>query len=272
MISSSEGPGESVESEDPVRERGDPAGRADPGGSGWPAGAEGDAGAGRGGQDGDEAAEYGDPDGDEGAEYGDPDDDLSYWADDESLLADRTAAMLWLTGRGLAVERLLLLWGAGLAAVLGWAAVGLAVQSFEAVGLGTASGLVALGLGVVLLVPAVIVAGVWIGRGQDIRRQLVDWAGLGPVPVTDARLRAQRRCVLWLLPSAALCVAGVVATVRALVRPAAVTVGETVYALGFGGTVLLTGLFGVVQAVGHQLWSGTLLNAVPVRRRGGAHR
>jgi hypothetical protein len=193
-------------------------------------------------------------------------------ADDAALLVERAAAMTRLVRRGLALKRLLLLWGTGAGAVLGWAAVGLAVQEFQAGGLGALGGLVALVLGGVLLVPAAVVAGFWLAKGPVFRRELDEWADRGSLPVTDVGLRAQAGCVLWLLPSAALAVVGAVLTGMGATRAGSVTVGEMVYTMGSGGTVLLTGLFGAFQAVAHQRWSGQLLTAVPFRRGGGAHR
>jgi hypothetical protein len=190
----------------------------------------------------------------------------------EALLAARTAAMAELAVRGLGTGRLVLLWLTGATAVVGWAALGLAVQGFQEGGPGDVTALVGSVVGVFFLGSAALALTFWVGHGRDIRRSLDAWADLGTDLVTDVRLRAQGRCVGWLLPSAALSVLGLWATVRAGERPEPVTVGEMVYALGLGATTLAAGLLGVVQAVGHQRWSERLLSAIPVRRGGGAHR
>ncbi|MEU3187288.1 hypothetical protein ABZ707_24255 [Streptomyces sp. NPDC006923] len=198
------------------------------------------------------------------------------WPDREARLADRAAAMAALTRRGLAIGRLVLLWLLAAVAVVGWAAVGLAIESFERGGLGEITGLVALVLAAVFLVPAAVALGLWLGRGRDIRQRLDAWAALGPDRATDVRLRAHRRSVLWLLPSVVLCLLGAWETVRVVraagAGAASATVGETVYALGLGITVLVTGLLGVTQSLRHQSWSERLLTPVPVRGGGGAHR
>ncbi|MDX3852180.1 hypothetical protein [Streptomyces sp. AK02-01A] len=205
-----------------------------------------------------------------------PPEETCPWPDREARLADRAAAMVTLTGRGLGIGRLVLLWLVAAVAVVGWAAVGLAIESFEQGGLGQVTGLVALVLAAVFLVPAAVAVGFWLSRGRDIRQRLDAWAALGPDRATDVRLRAHWRSVVWLLPSVVLCLLGVWETVRA-VRPTgagteSVTVGETVYALGLGITVLVTGLLGVTQSLRHQSWSERLLTPGPVRGGGGAHR
>lgn len=192
--------------------------------------------------------------------------------DDEAVVAARDAAMLELATRGLSVWRLLALWLAAGVAVLGWAALGLASDSFEQGGLGALAGLVGLALGALFLLPASIGIAIWVSTGREIRDRLDDWADVGPDLVTDERLRAERRCLGWLLSSAALCALGVGALLHAGDAAESVTVGQMVYAYGLAVTVLLAGVLGAVRAAGHQRWSGRLLRAVPVRGRGGAHR
>lgn len=201
-----------------------------------------------------------------------PSEELDSWPDHTARLADRALAMVILSRRGLSLGRLVLLWLTGVFAVVGWAAVGTAVQSLEGGGSGLLTGLVALGLAAFFLVPAAIAVGFWLSRGRDIRERLDAWARLAPEPVTDIRLAAHRRCVMWLLPSLLLCVVGVWVTGRAGAGRNSVTLGETAYALGLGITVLVTGLLGLVPSVRHQRWSGRLMSPVPVRGGGGAHR
>lgn len=203
---------------------------------------------------------------------------LRSWPDREALLADRADAMAALTGRRLGMGRLVLLWLTGAVAALGWASVGLAVQSFEQGGLGAMTGLLALALGSVLLIPAGVALGFWLDRGRTVRERLEAWAELDRDPASDVRVRARahRRSVMWLLPSVVLCAVGVWATGGAWAGmapgPGSRTVGETVYALGLSVTVLVTGILGAVQSYGHQAWSGRLTSPVPVRRGGGVHR
>ncbi|WP_046508810.1 hypothetical protein [Streptomyces odonnellii] len=201
---------------------------------------------------------------------------LRTWPDHEALLADRAAALATLTVRRLGIGRLVLLWLLGAVGVVGWAAVGLAIQSFEQGGLGQVTGLVALFLAAFLLIPAGVALGFWLERGRTVRLLLEAWADLARDPAVDGRVRAHRRCVLWLLPSLALCLLGVWATSSAwssaTTGPGSATVGETVYALGLGLTVLATGVLGAVQSYAHQSWSGRFLSPVPERWGGGAHR
>ncbi|MFJ5221451.1 hypothetical protein [Streptomyces sp. NPDC088400] len=233
-----------------------------------------------------------------------PPEELRSWPDHEALLADRAEAMVGLTRRGLGFGRLLALWLTGLVAVVGWAAAGLAIQSFEQGGLGYLTGLVTLALAAVLLTPAGVGIGFWLSRGRTVRQRLDEWAelgaepgqGLAPGTTIGVRVRAHGRCVIWLLPSVLLCVVAVWSMFQAVtgagpgsgVGPASgagpdagagpgawlgsATVGEMAYALGWMATFLATGVLGIVQAVRHQHWSERLLSPVPVRRGGGAHR
>ncbi|MFE4367277.1 hypothetical protein ACFRMN_03290 [Streptomyces sp. NPDC056835] len=202
------------------------------------------------------------------------------WPDHAARLAERAGTMVELSRRGLSLGRLVALWLTGALAVIGWAAVGTAIQSFEGSGLGLMTGVVALGLAAVLLIPAAVGVGFWLSRGRVIRERLDAWARSVPEPVTDIRLGAHRRSVMWLLPSVLMCLVGVWVTGRALAEAASagavgresVTLGEMAYALGLGGTLLATGLLGLVPSVRHQCWSERLMRSVPVRGRGGAHR
>lgn len=193
--------------------------------------------------------------------------------------------MAELARRGLSVGRLVLLWLLGAVAVVGWAALGLAVRSMEDGGLGYATGLAALVLGLVLLAGAGVGLALWASRGRDVRRRLVDWAGVGPVfpdPATARLLRVPGRCATWLLPSVALCLLGlrtalppfatVLTATEHPVGPEPLVLGELVYVLGLGATVLVTGFLGLLRSVDHQLWAARYLRRIPVRRGGGAHR
>ncbi|MFE2939642.1 hypothetical protein ACFXKG_11385 [Streptomyces sp. NPDC059255] len=203
-----------------------------------------------------------------------PPEELCSWPDDAARLADRSTALVELSRRGLGIVRLVLLWLTGAVAVLGWACVGLAVQSFGEVGFDPVSGVVALILAAVLLVPAAIALGFWLHRGHVIRLRLEAWAALDPAPVSEAQSLAHRRSVLWLLPSVALCLAGVGLVGAALAEASSRTakVSSTTYLVGLGATVLLTGILGLAQSFSQRRWSAQLRNTVPVRRGGGAHR
>ncbi|MEV8389500.1 MULTISPECIES: hypothetical protein [unclassified Streptomyces] len=203
------------------------------------------------------------------------------WPDRAARLGERAQVMVVLSRRGLSFGRLVALWLTGALAVVGWAAVGTAIQSFEGGGLGLPAGVVALALAAVLLIPAAVGVGFWLSRGRVIRERLEAWARFAPEPVTDPRLGAHGRSVMWLLPSVLLCLVGVWLTGRAVSEAGtggvggreAATLGETAYALGLGVTLLVTGLLGLVPSVRHQCWSERLLmRSVPVRRGGGAHR
>ncbi|KIF68388.1 hypothetical protein HY68_06715 [Streptomyces sp. AcH 505] len=209
---------------------------------------------------------------DEPADLGPDEEPADLGPDDEAVVAARDAAMLELATRGLSVWRLLALWLAAGVAVLGWAALGLASDSFEQGGLGALSGLVGLVLGALFLLPASIGIAVWVSTGREIRDRLDDWADVGAELVTDERLRAERRCAGWLLSSAALCGYGVWTLLNAGGAAESVTVGQMLYAYGLAATVLLAGVLGFVRAAGHLRWSGRLLRPVSGRGRGGAHR
>ncbi|MFF5565825.1 hypothetical protein ACFY7Z_04590 [Streptomyces sp. NPDC012623] len=211
--------------------------------------------------------------------------DIRSWADHEAQLADRDGLMTELARRAMSVGRLALLWLLGAVAVVGWAALGLAVRSVESGGLGVATGLMALLLGLVLLGVAGVGLALWTSRGRDVRRRLVEWAGAGPVfpdPVRDRRLRVPGRCHTWLLLSVALCLLGLATVLPAWttvmtasenpVEAESLVLGELLYVVGLGVTVLLTGVLGLVQSVGHRLWAERYLRRGPVRRGGGAHR
>ncbi|MFC9649281.1 MULTISPECIES: hypothetical protein [unclassified Streptomyces] len=209
-----------------------------------------------------------------------PSEEPGPWPDHAALLAERTQAMVELSRRGLSLGRLVTLWLTGALAVVGWAAVGTAIQSFEGGGLGLMTGVVSLGLAAVLLVVAAVVVGFWLSRGRLIRERLAAWAEFAPERVTDIRLGAHRRSVMWLLPSVLLCLVGMWVTGRALIEAMSggatgresVALGETAYALGLGGTLLVTGLLGLVPSVRHQCWSEWFTGPELIRGGGGAHR
>ncbi|MFE4056581.1 hypothetical protein ACFXP3_09845 [Streptomyces sp. NPDC059096] len=203
-----------------------------------------------------------------------PPEELRDWPDGAARLADRSMALAELSRRGLAMARLVLLWLLGAVVVLGWACVGLAVQNFGEGGFDPVSGLVALFLAAVLVVPAAVALGFWLSRGRAIRLRLEAWADLDPVPVREAQSLAHRRSVLWLLPSAALCLAGACVVGLALAEASAKAsrVSGTTYLTGLGATVLLTGVLGLAQALAQRRWTAPFRHPVPVRRGGGAHR
>ncbi|MFJ8002014.1 hypothetical protein ACIQ7D_33735 [Streptomyces sp. NPDC096310] len=203
-----------------------------------------------------------------------PPEELRDWPDDAARLADRSLALAELSRRALGIVRLLLLWLLGAVAVLGWACVGLAVQSFGEGGFDPVAGVVALVLAAVLLVPAAVALGFWLNQGRVIRRRLEEWADLDPAPVSEAQSLAHRRSVLWLLPSVALCLAGACVMGLALAEASskASKVSGTTYLTGLGATVLLTGVVGLAQSLLQRRWSAPFQNPVPARRGGGAHR
>ncbi|MFJ2177320.1 hypothetical protein ACIOHE_31070 [Streptomyces sp. NPDC087851] len=203
-----------------------------------------------------------------------PSEELRAWPDEAARLADRSMALAELSRRGLGIARLLLLWLLGAVAVLGWASVGLAIQSFGEGGFDPVGGIVALILAAILLVPVAIALGFWLRKGRVIRLRLEEWADLDPAPVGEAQSLSHRRSVLWLLPSVALCLAGVGLVGIALAEASERTskVSGTTYQVGLGVTVLLTGILGLTQALAQRRWSAQFHQPVPARRGGGSHR
>jgi hypothetical protein len=194
-------------------------------------------------------------------------------------VAERDASVSELGARALGLPQFLLLCAAGSAGVLGWAMAGLTVDALDRgpTALLTAGVTAVVCLG--LLVVAGVLVGAWTRRGQDVRDELDLWAGLGvdedvPVAAPDCarRLEAAPRCALWLAAAGVLCPTGLVLLDRAVPGTAAASLGATVYALGEGASVLLTGILAAARPLGHQIWSAPLLRKVPARRGGGAHR
>ncbi|RDG35604.1 hypothetical protein [Streptomyces corynorhini] len=214
-----------------------------------------------------------------------PPPEIRSWSDQEARLAVRDGAMAELARRGLSAVGLVLLWLLGAVAVVGWAALGLAVRSVETGGLAYATAPAALILGLFLLGAAGVGLALWASRGREVRRRLADWAGVGPVRpdlVTHRRLRATGRCAAWLLPSVALCLLGLRAALPVggrlmtasedAVAAQSLVFGDVVYAAGMGATLLLTGVLGLIRSVDHQRWAARYLRRIPDRRGGGAHR
>lgn len=193
--------------------------------------------------------------------------------------------MAELARRGLSVGRLVLLWLLGAVAVVGWAALGLAVRSMEDGGLGYATGLAALVLGLVLLAGC--------GRraravGEQGPGRTAAPGGLGGRRTGLPRSRdgpsaAGARTVCHLAAAVGRAVsagaahgtapfATVLTATEHPVGPEPLVLGELVYVLGLGATVLVTGFLGLLRSVDHQLWAARYLRRIPVRRGGGAHR
>ncbi|MFF9912202.1 hypothetical protein [Streptomyces sp. NPDC013457] len=182
--------------------------------------------------------------------------EIRSWPDRAARLADRARAMAELNRHLLGGARLsvFLLWVATLQ--LGWGICGAGFIMLDE-SLDPFSGLfafffVALGLGAV--VPAVFFLARGVRRDRLARERLVQWAALDGDRASDARLREPVLSVVWLLVSVALCGLGLwisLAVPAEATGPGSGGHGEVVYFVGAGLGLWVSGLTGVVKAVGH---------------------
>ncbi|MFF1507707.1 hypothetical protein [Streptomyces sp. NPDC058326] len=181
--------------------------------------------------------------------------ELRSWPDRDARLADRALALDELNRRLLGGGRLalFLLWFFLLE--LGWGLIGVLLTSLGRsvpdpitllIGLFT----VLIGIGV--LVPAVWLTVRSLRRDRIVRERLVLWAALDRHGPTDARLRAPVLSVCWLLLSFAMCGLGLwlgFAVPAGTGRDGGY--GLVAYGMGVALILWITGLTGLVKAVGH---------------------
>ncbi|MFF2507900.1 hypothetical protein ACFVTY_31725 [Streptomyces sp. NPDC058067] len=197
---------------------------------------------------------------------------LRTWPDRHTLLTDRGMALAVLRTKHLGVGRLLLLWLCGAGAMLGWALLSLVIQQFEDKDpLVFVMGPVFAILGLAALIPSVIGVALGIRRDRKIRELTDAWLALDSDPVSDARLRAPGASLAWLLSSVVLCALGLWASlgVAATAEPGRDTYGDVAFGMGAGLVMWLTGLVGIVKAVGYYRWALRSRGAPTTR---GAHR
>jgi hypothetical protein len=181
--------------------------------------------------------------------------ELQSWPDRDARIADRALALEELGRRLLGGGRLVMFLVWFLLLELGWGLVGVLLTSLGGpvldpimmlVGLFTAL------LGIGVLVPAVWLTIRSLRRDRTVRARLAQWAVLDRHGPTDARLRAPVLSVSWLLLSAAMCGLGLW---MGFAVPAGVSrddgYGLVIYGMGVAMILWVTGLTGLVKAVGH---------------------
>ncbi|WP_395362689.1 hypothetical protein ACHGLA_22230 [Streptomyces sp. YH02] len=198
--------------------------------------------------------------------------ELRSWPDREARLADRALALDELGRRLLGGGRLVtfLLWFFLLQ--LGWGLIGVLVISigqpvFDVVMMMT--GLVTAVLGIGVFVPAVWLTIRSMRQDRAVRERLVQWAVLDRHGPTDARLRAPVLSVAWLLLSFVMAGFGLW---MGFAVPAGVSrddgYGLVVYGMGVAMILWVTGLTGLVKAIGHYRFAVRLTGRGPSAETG----
>ncbi|MFE6784275.1 hypothetical protein ACFVFF_18655 [Streptomyces sp. NPDC057680] len=191
--------------------------------------------------------------------------EIRSWPDRDARLADRALALDELGRRLLGGGRLAMFLLGFLLLQLGWGLVGVLVIAigrphFEPVMLLT--GLVTAVLGIGALVPAVWLTVRSLRRDRTVRERLVQWAELDRHGPTDARLRAPVLSACWLLLSFAMCGFGLW---MGFAVPAGVSrydgYGLVAYGMGVAMIFWVTGLTGLVKAMGHYRFAVRLTGA-----------
>ncbi|MFI7237989.1 hypothetical protein [Streptomyces cyaneofuscatus] len=201
--------------------------------------------------------------------------EIRTWPDRETMLADRALILRALVRMHLGPGRLgvLAMW-AGLAA-LGWLLVGSGLVMFEQVAdvFSGIAGLLSLLLGVGALIPAVVLASLYLARDREIRALLLEWGALDRDPERDGELRLPGMSLVWLLLSFVLAAGGLALCVigPASARPGDDTYGTVALIMGLGMVAWLTGLIGAVKALAHRRWVLRVL-AAPAPLDAPAHR
>lgn len=181
--------------------------------------------------------------------------ELQTWPDRDARIADRALALDELGRRLLGGGRLVVFLLGFLMLQLGW---GLTSVLLISLGSPVRDPIMML-TGLVAAVPGIGVLGtaVWLTvralrRDRVVRERLVLWAALDRHGPTDARLRAPVLSVCWLLLSAAMCGLGLW---MGFAVPMGVGrndgYGLVAYGMGIALILWVTGLTGLVKAVGH---------------------
>lgn len=179
------------------------------------------------------------------------------------MLADRARALEELHRRSIGVPVLAGLWSLAGAFAVGWVLFASALRSLletpDPLGMLFAGVLAVVGLG--FMVPAGLLIGFGLARDGRVRGGLRAWGALDSDPPRDAAFVTPGLGLTWLLPSFALCGAGLW---LCFVVPATAQRGEdtlpgVVLLMGLGMTAWLTGLIGAAKAVAHYRWALRLL-------------
>ncbi|WP_055601344.1 hypothetical protein [Streptomyces aureus] len=193
--------------------------------------------------------------------------EIRSWPDREARLADRARALDELGRRLLGGARLVtfLLWFFLLQ--LGWGLIGVLLTSIGQPvpdPLMMMTGLVTSVLGIGVLVPAVWLTVRSLRLDRTVRERLAQWAALDRHGPTDARLRAPVLSACWLLLSFAMCGFGLW---MGFAVPAGVGrddgYGLVAYGMGVAMIFWVTGLTGLVKAIGHYRFAVRLTGRGP---------
>ncbi|MFE6071338.1 hypothetical protein [Streptomyces sp. NPDC056525] len=193
--------------------------------------------------------------------------EIRSWPDRDARLADRARALDELGRRLLGGARLamFLLWFFLLQ--LGWGLVGVLLTSMgQPVPdlLMLMTGLVTAVLGIGVLVPVVWLTIRSLRLDRTVRERLVQWAELDRHGPTDARLRAPGLSACWLLLSFAMSGFGLW---MGFAVPAGVSrndgYGLVAYGMGVALILWVTGLTGLVKAIGHYRFAVRLTGRGP---------
>ncbi|WP_030318592.1 hypothetical protein [Streptomyces flavochromogenes] len=181
--------------------------------------------------------------------------EIRSWPDRDARLADRARALDELGRRLLGGVRLAMFLTWFLLLQLGWGLIGVLLTSMgQSVPdpLMLMTGLVTSVLGIGVLVPAVWLTIRSLRHDRTVRERLAQWAVLDRHGPTDARLRAPVLSACWLLLSFAMCGLGLW---MGFAVPAGVSrhdgYGLVAYGMGVAMILWVTGLTGLVKAVGH---------------------
>ncbi|MGW4158390.1 hypothetical protein [Streptomyces sp. NPDC004788] len=183
--------------------------------------------------------------------------ELQSWPDRAARLADRALALDDLLRRFLGAGRLALFLTWFLLLELGWGFVGVGLTAVDGGAivdpiswiLCLFSGI----LGIGVLVPAVWLTVRSLRRDRVVRERLIAWAALDRDSAADARLRAPGLSVCWLLLSFAMCAVGLWTAFAVPLNTTRDNGGYPFVVYGMGAALILwvTGLTGLVKAVGH---------------------
>ncbi|MGW7053295.1 hypothetical protein [Streptomyces sp. NPDC054887] len=189
-----------------------------------------------------------------------PPEHLRAWPGAEAMRDDRARVLDELTVRGLGPGRLVRFWLLVGGAVLGWGAVGAALESFAGPG-DPLTDVFAAGLGALGLAGAVtcwIFIGIGARRDRTISRLLVEWALVGGEHgFSAARWRVPGLSLAWLLSSVAVCGLGLWSSLGFAVtaRAGSDTYVDAVFFIGLGVVLWVAGLIGAAKAVRHYRWA-----------------
>lgn len=191
---------------------------------------------------------------------------LRTWPDRNALLYDRGMALEDLRRRSLGVHRILLLWLFALGCVIGWALLTVPLEMIEDHDpLAFVMGPICAVLGLGALAPSVVGVVIAIRNDRKIRELTDRWLALDSHPMPDSALRSPGLSLCWLLSSLTVCALGLWASfaAAAYAEPGRDSYSDVALGMGAGLILWLTGLIGIVKAVGHYRWAIRRLGPAP---------